>query len=219
MTDSLTFTADSTAFFTALKADNTKTFWDANKSRFESQVRLPLTVMADLLAPRWGTFKFMRMNRDIRFSKDKSPYKIMCGGASHRPGGTVLYLHLWEQSLMAVGGHYIMATDQTDRLRAAIADARGAVLTDIIASLTSAGFTVSGGGEAALKTAPRGYPKDHPRADLLRWKALMVETEDPSPAGATVEQQAARIDAFWTAATPLLDWLDTHVGPSRLPPR
>jgi hypothetical protein len=68
-----------------------------------------------------------------------------------------------------------------------------------------------------LKSAPRGYPKDHPRIGLLRYKQLIVGAQ--LPAGDLSRDDAlAHVGGAWRAAAPVLAWLDEHVGPSTLPP-
>jgi uncharacterized protein (DUF2461 family) len=69
-----------------------------------------------------------------------------------------------------------------------------------------------------LKTAPRGFAKDHPRIALLRRKGLMAGREHPLAKWMHTKAAVARVRDAWTAADALNDWLDTHVGPSTLPP-
>ena len=69
-----------------------------------------------------------------------------------------------------------------------------------------------------LKTAPRGYPKDHPRIELLRRKGLIAMREFGAPKWIHTAGAAKRIRDTWTGVADLCAWLDAHVGPSTLPP-
>ena len=65
-----------------------------------------------------------------------------------------------------------------------------------------------------LKTAPRGYPKDHPRIELLRRKGLVVGREWPLAKWMHTKAVVGRVRDTWRAAAPMNEWLDAHVGPS-----
>jgi uncharacterized protein (DUF2461 family) len=114
-------------------------------------------------------------------------------------------------------GYDARATDQLVRFRAAVdAPAQGAELTAIVAALVKKGYTAGAIGE--LKTAPRGYPKDHPRIELLRRKGLMVTRSWEHAAWMGTRAVAKRVRDTFTAADAMNAWLDTHVGPSTLAP-
>src|SRR4029079_12581576 len=111
-----------------------------------------------------------RQNRDIRFSADKSPYKTTTYGLIHeRPASRApLYAQLSAKGLFAGTGYYILSPDQLTRFRDAIVDHRsGPELERVVTEVESAGVETFG---EALKTAPRGYPRDHERIGLLRHK-------------------------------------------------
>lgn len=163
---------DALVFYEQLEADNSKTFWDANRQRFKEVVRLPVEELAAELAD-YGDFHIFRPHNDLRFSKNKPPYKTHQGAYTESEGGAGFYFQLSAAGLMCGVGYYAMAKDQLERFRAAVADdATGAEIEAIVAALAPRGYAVGAIGE--LKTAPRGYPKDHPRIDLLRRKGLMV---------------------------------------------
>ena len=70
----------------------------------------------------------------------------------------------------------------------------------------------------SLRTAPRGYPRDHPRVGLLRHKALVAGRRIPGTGGIGRDAAIGHPAQTWRAAAPLIAWLDEHVGPSTLPP-
>jgi uncharacterized protein (TIGR02453 family) len=203
-------------FYEALAADNTRTFWQANKHTYQSAVREPIDELIAELA-EYGPFHIFRPYKDVRFSKDKVPYKDHLGAYGESEGGAGHYLQLSASGLMAATGYYGMATDQLARFREAVdAPAKGAEIEAIVADLVKQKFTV--GAMSELKTAPRGYAKDHPRIALLRRKGLMVSrTWEHAPWMAT-RAVVKRVRDAWTVAQAMNAWLDTHVGPSTLAP-
>jgi uncharacterized protein (TIGR02453 family) len=209
------FSAKATRFFAGLERDNSKDYWTANKTVFDKEVREPMAALVDSLPERFQPFKTFRMNRDIRFSPDKSPYKIQ-HGAAHEIDGTVYYVHLDARGLMAACGAYMMAPDQLERYReAAAADVTGRALQATLRDLREHGFEVGHGMSEPLKTAPRGYPKDHPRLDLLRQKAVSVHR---SLTGSGLRDASAVrrfvVDTF-DACEPMNDWIKSNIGPTR----
>ena len=196
-------------FYEGLGADNSKTYWTAHLSVYENQVRGPMQELLEALEPEFGPGKIFRPYRDVRFSKDKSPYKTHLG-AWLESGG---YVQLSAEGLAAGCGMYQMASDQLERYRRAVADPRsGAELTALIAAIEQARVGVHGHG--SLKTAPRGYPKDHPRAGLLRHRGLTTWQDWPPAAWLGTAAAKNRIAGFLRVSRPLRQWLDDHVGPS-----
>jgi uncharacterized protein (TIGR02453 family) len=167
------------------------------------------------LPEEFGTFKTFRMNRDIRFSADKSPYKTQ-HGAAHEADGTVHYVHLDAHGLMAACGAYMMAPDQLERYREAVAAERtGRALQNILDDLGERGFEVGHGMGEPLKTAPRGYPKDHPRVELLRQKAVSAHRRlEGSQLRDAAAVQRFVVDTF-DACGPMNDWIKSNIGSSR----
>ena len=114
-------------------------------------------------------------------------------------------------------GYYAMAKDQLDRFRRAVdAHATGAEIEQIVAGLSGRRYSIGAIGE--LKTAPRGYPKDHPRIELIRRKGLMASKDFGAPAWIHTAQVTKRIRDTWDGVAEMNAWLDAHVGPSTLEP-
>jgi len=200
-------------FFEGLEADNSKAYWQRNKSVYETVVRAPMEELLTELAPEWGEGKIFRPYRDIRFSSDKSPYKTNIAAVIGDG-----YIQLTAQGLGAGSGMYQMAPDQLDRYRQAVSRQRsGAALEGIIATARKAELQATG--HEILKTAPKGYPKDHPRIELLRYKGLITSKEWPAGAWLGTSKAKDRIVAFLQASQPLNEWLRAHVGASSLPER
>jgi uncharacterized protein (TIGR02453 family) len=165
-----------------------------------------------------GGVKVFRQHRDVRFSADKSPYKTRTYGLiQDRPEGrSSLYAQVSATGLFAGTGYYMLAGDQLARFRDAIADdTTGPALEQAVATAEGAGVETFG---EALKTAPRGYPRDHPRIVLLRHKSLIGGARlDPGADGIPRDAALRHARDMWAACAPLNAWLDAHVGASELP--
>jgi uncharacterized protein (TIGR02453 family) len=197
-------------FYDGLTADNSKAYWTDQRAVYEADVRAPMQALLADLEPEFGPGKIFRPYRDVRFSRDKTPYKTHCG-ATAGP----FYVQVGADGLLVAGGYYQMASDQVARFRTAVDDERrGSDLEKRLAAVE--GLTVAG---ETLKTRPRGYDPDHPRIDLLRHKGLYAwrawEPDDMLHEPGTLD----RVAATWRMLRPLTEWLDDHVGPSEQPRR
>jgi uncharacterized protein (TIGR02453 family) len=198
-------------FYVGLEADNSKPYWTDNKHVYENCVRAPMDELLGELAKDFGEGKVFRPYRDVRFSKDKSPYKTAIG-ASLAKGG---YVQVSSAGLMAGSGNYHMASDQLERYRKAVDDnTSGRKIESIVADLRQKKIDIGAHGE--LKSAPRGYDKDHPRIELLRLKGLISWKEWPVGAWLGTAKAKDRIVEFLRDAKPMNVWLDRHVGDTTL---
>ncbi len=204
--------AEALEFYEGLAADNSKSYWTRHKAVYEQQVLRPMTELVDELAPEFGEPKIFRPYRDIRFSKDKTPYKTQIA-ATVGSG----YVRLSADGLAAGAGAPHLTAGQLDRYRRAVAGEPGAELDRLIAELARQEISVVGMDE--LKTAPRGYPPDHPRIGLLRWKGLIAWKDWPVEPWLGTRAAKDRIVAVLTATGPFSAWLDTHIGPPEVPAR
>jgi uncharacterized protein (TIGR02453 family) len=205
--------AEALEFFEGLEADNSKAYWQRNKGVYETLVRGPMEALLDELAPEWGEGRIFRPYRDIRFSRDKSPYKTHIAAVVGDG-----YVHLTADRLGAGSGMWEMARDQLDRYRNAVSrDGSGGRLEDIVAKARAAGLDVTG--HDVLKSAPRGFPRDHPRIELLRYRGIITWREWPAGAWLGTRRAKDRVVEFFRLSTPINAWLRTHVGPSTLPGR
>ena len=194
-------------FYDGLAADNSKSYWSEHKAIYEQMVLLPMTELTEELAAEFGEPKIFRPYRDVRFSADKSPYKTHIGAVI---GGTG-YVQLSAEGLGAGAGMWQMGPEHLERYRAAVAsDDPGAELEQVIALIEKADVTVHGHG--ALKSAPRGYPADHPRIALLRYKGLTAWKQWPVEPWLETAAAKDRLISFFRTVQPLCSWLTTHVN-------
>src|SRR2546427_9074221 len=120
--------AEALEFFEGLEADNSKSYWQANKAVYEQIVRAPMEELLAELEPEWGEGRIFRPYRDVRFSADKSPYKTSMAAVVGDG-----YIQLTADGLGAGSGMWEMAPDQLERYRQAVSEGRpGMALARII---------------------------------------------------------------------------------------
>ena len=191
-------------FFIGLELDNSKRYFEANRKVYEDAVKGPMVALMESLEPEYGPGKVFRANRDIRFSKDKSPYKTNIA-ATAGMGGHGGYLSLDARGLTVAAGRYELTTEQLTKYRKKVAaESTGAALAGIVAKLEKAGYGI--GGES-LKRVPAGLPQDHPRARLLRHKILYIYKNfglQPWLGSSVARKNIVKV---WSDAEPLNDWL------------
>ncbi|MCW2759227.1 MAG: hypothetical protein JWO46_2973 [Nocardioidaceae bacterium] len=193
-----------------LELDNTKSFWEAHKHVYTDAVKVPMEALTGALAAEFGSAKLFRPYRDVRFAKDKTPYKTHQGAYVSVAPATGFYLELSAPGVRVGGGFYHAESDDLARIRTAIDDERtGTELAKLLASLKRKGFQV--GGET-LKTSPRGYDADHPRIELLRHKTLSMGKSygfEPVIHSPDLLEQVRR---DWRALRPFVDWVVQRVA-------
>jgi uncharacterized protein (TIGR02453 family) len=208
---------DAVDFYVGLEADNSKTYWLAHKQTYDDSVKAPFLALSDEIEREFGPLHVFRPNRDIRFAKDKSPYKTAAAAVTESEGGAAYYVQVSGEGLYVGSGYYHLAPDQLERYRAAVADAKsGPKLAAAVAALRKNRYEVAA--REALQRAPRGFPPDHPRVELLRMKGMHVGRTFGAPAWLHTSRSLDRIVTAWRDAATVNRWLDKHVGPSTLAP-
>jgi uncharacterized protein (TIGR02453 family) len=212
------FGPDVRNWFAGLEADNSREYFVGTRDFFEESVRGQMEALLTELSDKFGgEVKMFRQNRDIRFSRDKSPYKTNTYGVIY--GANIaalgLYASVSSGGLVAGSGYHIMARDQLDWFRDHVADAKhGPELMKRVVKAEKAGLELWG---ETLATAPRGYPKDHERIELLRRKSLTLGATMKFGRGISRKDGLQFVAKTWRAAAPVTGWLDEHVGASKLP--
>jgi uncharacterized protein (TIGR02453 family) len=155
----------------------------------------------------------MRINRDIRFSPDKRPYKdhldmtFKLGPVKTSPG---YWFRLTPKELILGAGMHMLDKPDLERYRKAVdAERSGAELAKIVTKEERAGYDV--GGEH-YKRVPAGFSPDHPREALLRHAGVYVGTDMKVPAEAKTARFPAFCAAHYKKMAPLMDWLSTNVA-------
>ncbi|HET7419763.1 MAG TPA: DUF2461 domain-containing protein [Candidatus Dormibacteraeota bacterium] len=197
---------DFRGFFLGLRANNTKAYFEAHRRQYEQEIKAPLVAMLADLEPEFGPpHRISRPNRDIRFSADKSPYKLNIYADCDRGG----YVSLDAEGLVAAGGRYMVDDAQLRRLREAVAhDRSGRRLVEIVTELRKKGYDVQG---QELKRVPPPYPQDHPRAELLKHKRLIYWKRWPAGPWIATAKARDRVAQAWRDGAELEAWCRQHM--------
>jgi len=225
------FTRRALSFFRGLARHNEKPWFEAHRDEYESEVRQPMRDLIDDLDTQFAQFapeiggdpkrSMFRINRDIRFSKDKSPYKTHAAcwfhhlnaernvGAEAYSGSAGYYFHLEPGGRSMIGaGLWMPPRPQLNKLREAIAkDPKG---FDKMARSIPRRF----GGlddEGKLKRMPRGYAEDHPAAKWLRFQSF-TSGRALTDAQVTSATLAALLAREYEGLLPLVRWLNGALG-------
>jgi len=218
------------AFLEDLEERNTKEFFDANKQVFLEQVQAPFVALLEAAGgrlrrsvPGLGRPKVFRIYRDLRFSKDKTPYKTsMRAWVAHpSPGGgsgglkdsppvnrieTGYYVDVGPSGMYAGGGRYHWARPELERLRAAVADPdAGQELARILRRAAGKGMETW---LDPLQRMPKPYPADHPRAELLRARSLTLGRQRARGPWLLTGELLDHLVEDWRALVPLNRWLE-----------
>jgi uncharacterized protein (TIGR02453 family) len=201
------------SFLEDLRFNNNRAWFEANRKRYEAARAAAEDLVTDILArfkpveDVTGTSAkdcFFRINRDVRFSKDKSPYKtnfgIVLGKGGRKAEGRSYYLNLEPGGVFIAAGMYDPSPEQLKHIRAAIA-ADPAKLRKIINGKDFQHYFGGLKGDT-LKTAPKGYEADHPAIDLLKHKQFLA-VHDVTDAEALAADFAGEVVAVCKALKPL----------------
>ena len=195
-------------FYDDLEVDNTRSFWEAHKATYAESVRAPMTALVAALEPEFGEAKVFRPYRDVRFAKDKTPYKTHQGAFVASGPSTGWYVEISARGTRCGAGFYDASGPRLAAIRQGMAhDLHGPRLEQILAALTAHGFEISGD---RLRTSPRGYEAAHPRIELLRHKTLFAGRHYGFEAADIGAELLDRVREDWRALRPLVEWVAHH---------
>ena len=197
---------DFRGYFLGLRANNNKPWFEAHRRQYEYEIKAPLVALLADLEPEFGPARRVaRPNRDIRFSADKSPYKLNIYADVERGG----YVALDAEGLVAAGGRYMVDDAQLKRMREAVAaDRTGRDLVTIVAGLRKKGYEVEG---QELKRVPSPYSQDHPRAEFLRHKRLFYWKRWPAEPWIATAKARERVAQVWRDGADLERWMKKNL--------
>lgn len=195
-------------FYDDLEMDNTKAFWEANRSTYDTAVAAPMKALTTALEDEFGPVKIFRPYRDVRFAKDKTPYKTHQGAFVARGPSTGWYVQVGAPGVRVSVGFYEASPARLAGIRDAIVqESHGADLERILASMQAARWKLEGD---RLKTSPRGYDADHPRIELLRHRSMHLGKDYGFEPFVHTPELLDRVRADWRAATPFVEWVLAH---------
>ncbi|MCW2764655.1 MAG: hypothetical protein JWO11_614 [Nocardioides sp.] len=195
-------------FYDDLEVDNTKSFWEKHKAVYADAVKAPMTALCAALAPEFGDAKIFRPYRDVRFAKDKTPYKNHQGAFVRVGEATGWYVEVSPRGVRTGAGFYEASGPRLAAFRAAVVhDQFGPELDKILDRLRAVDWDIGGD---RLKTTPRGFDAHHPRIELLRHRSL---TAGHSIGFEPVIHTPELLDLVrddWRALRPLVEWVAQH---------
>ena len=193
-------------FFERLARNNNRDWVHAHRDVYERACREPMKLLVAELGANPATTKLSRINRDMRFSRDKEPYRTYIAA-----GVRGNYLSLSAAGLYVGTGLYKPEPAALERLRNAIdSNVSGRPLQRIVTLLRRRHYHVDT--HERLSSAPRGYPADHPRIELLRMKDIFAGKTFAPEAWLSTRRAIPRIRRVMDDVRPLADWLRVHVG-------
>lgn len=174
------FAMETIDFLKELKANNARDWFTENKKVYEQVYKAPALAFSDIMASELQSLtgdihtpKLFRIHRDVRFSKDKTPYNTHLHISFTPEHGSesppCWFFGLDTKSLSLGVGIFGFQPAELDTFRKRVASEDGVLIAKALAKMSKAGARL---GEPALKRVPSGYPKDHPNEALLRHKGL-----------------------------------------------
>ncbi len=160
------FPDEGLVFYEGLEADNSKSYWTQHKAVYDEHVRGPMLALVAELTEEFGTAKLFRPYRDVRFAKDKTPYKDHQGAVLHPSGEGpgAWYVEVSADGLRAAGGAWRLQPDQVERYRRAVDDGvQGPRLQEIADGLAAHGHRPGRAAPGAQPPRLRRRPPAHRR--------------------------------------------------------
>ena len=218
-------------FFGRLKRNNNREWFLANRPTYELHVKAPLQALIEEMDVRFARFapefvgdprlSMFRIYRDVRFSKDKSPYKTHAacwffhrdagkGVGSEAHGGAGFYLHLAPEGSFLGAGIWMPPRPVLQKLRDAIADDQRGFERTILAPAMKRRFGTLDE-EAVLKRPPRGFEPDHPASRWLRFQSFTMGRSIPRTQVLS-RQLPKTLEGDYRRLLPFVRWLNGAIG-------
>lgn len=215
------FPKEAFQFLGNLAKHNDKTWFDAHRSDYDDHLLEPSKVFVEAMGgelreiapgviaePRVNG-SIRRINRDVRFAKDKSPYKDHWDihfpeGRSETCSTSSYMLRLTGKNLYVVAGSHDFSKPSLTTFRDAIADGAGKDLDKIVQKLRKDGYST---GHVSFKKTPRGYDPENPHAEYLLYSGLYAAWSGPVPAEAHTPKFTGWCMKHYKKLQPLHDWL------------
>jgi len=224
------FTKKALAFLRGIRAHNNKLWFEAHRADYENELREPMRFLIGEMDARMRKFapeiggdpkrSMFRINRDIRFSKDKSPYKVHAAcwfahrksnakvGQDAEGGSAGFYFHLEPGHCMVGAGLWMPPRPQLNAIRDAIAE-KPAPFIKMVGTLKKFGGLDGDG--ATLKRMPRGYDENHKAAKWLKYQSFTAGRRIPDSA-VTSAKLPALLEKEFEGLLPLVRWLNGTLG-------
>jgi uncharacterized protein (TIGR02453 family) len=221
------FPAEGPRFLRDLKLNNRREWFQEHKHIYEEKVRGPMIELATALGEEIAAFApemavepkkaVYRIYRDVRFSPDKSPYKthiaaVFSPRGLEKHSGAGMYFHISADEVLVGGGIYAPGSAELLAVRRYLAE-HAKEFDAVLRERQFRALFKEMTGER-LKRVPKGFPKDHPAADLLVYKQFLAGTL-LSPEIVTTPKLFQELLKHFRAITPFLQFLNKPLKPAR----
>lgn len=221
------FPKEMLGFFEDLKKNNTKAWFIENKKVYEEYVKRPsekfvmamgerlIHISPGIMAIPKVNQSLFRLNRDTRFSKDKTPYKTNLGiwfwaGKRKRMECSGFYFHVGDGKLMLGAGIHCFTPERLKRYREAVVDKNhGPLLTKAVNQVSKKGYII---GVKHYKRVPRDYDANHERAQFLLHNGLTAMIEEMIPKEFNSSSIVDYAFSHFKNMLPLHQWLIRAIG-------
>ena len=205
------FSPEALRFLSDLKSNNTRDWFTANRATYEDHVKEPgkqfavamAMALRDLTGCDHGS-KIFRIHRDVRFSKDKTPYNAhlhMAFVPKEQAGQPPMWFFGLSSEKLSLGcGVFQYDKEALPAFRSAMAGPKGAELIQLTTDFRAAGLRV---GEPELKRVPSGFDKGHPHGEALRRKGFAAWIDVSDPAFVTEPNLAKRATGLFDQIMPV----------------
>lgn len=209
------FSKSAISFLRDLKANNTREWFNENKRTYEKELKIPASAFTEEMVGELEgltnlshTSKIYRIHRDVRFSKDKTPYNthlhIGFTPRSNKATPPCWFFGLDTEKLTLGAGTFAFDKADLERFRARISGPDGTKFAKLLSGLEGKGVRIS---QPELKRVPSGYPKDHAQEEHLRRKGLTTWIDLGDPDLATREDLILSCRSSFEKMKPVVDWL------------
>jgi len=208
------FPKETLPFLRALQKNNQREWFTANKDRYEQFVKEPAEIFVELMIVELERLtgqphkpKIFRIYRDVRFSKDKTPYNAHVHITFFPVGGkdgVGWFFGLNTDQVTLGGGVFQFGKEDLDTYRMRVAGSDGEELVTILDGQLANGGRIN---EPPLKRVPKPYEQDHPRAELLKRKGLVVWKDIGAASTAVSGNLIEKCDEVLAEIKPVVDWL------------
>lgn len=216
MTDTQIFSPETLKFLRTLKQNNSRDWFNDNKTWYETAWKAPANAFIEAMCFRLRTqtdtehsAKLFRIHRDIRFSKDKTPYNSHLHILLRREGSKAgLFFGLQTDRLVLGAGKMGFDKAQLNAYRDAVAGPSGDTLASALNTLLEQGGRMN---EPDLARVPKPFDKTHAHAELLRRKTLTIWQDIADPHTVERSDLIEICMAQFSKYDAVSDWLNKHV--------
>jgi len=197
-------------YYLALEENNNREWFHANRNMYDVNVALPLKALAAELETNYAPVKVFRPYRNVRFWPDLPPLNEHASLIANNVGNAAYYLRVDADGILLGCGSFQPTKNQLTTFRQlADSDSGAKEIRKVLAKVQKSGFELNS--ENALKSAPRGFDKDHPNIDLLRLKSLALFQHWAPPTWLYSRDCFTQITESWKSACPWVDWIRAHL--------